>query len=105
MTRLMHAEEVSKNLALRGMAVHLFDHAAFREGGVELDFAGVEFMGRPFAHEYLRLKSRCPHGVAEVNVPECVEKMLEIVRNARPRAGRLTKKELLEEPMPLMIGM
>lgn len=102
MARLKLTEEVSKNLGLRGMAVHLFDHAAFREGEVELDFAGVEFMGRAFAHEYLGLKSKCPHGVTEVNVPYCVEKMLEIVRNARPRAGRLTKKELLEEPIPLM---
>ncbi len=102
MTRLMVVEEVAKNLALRGTAVHLFDHAAFRDGEAELDFAGVAFMGRAFAHEYLRLKSRCPHGVAEVNVPEDVEKMLEIVRNARPRAGRLTE-ELLEEPIPLMI--
>lgn len=105
MTRLKMTEEVAKNLALRGMAVHLFGHAAFREGEVDLDFAGVESMGRTFAHEYLRLKSRCPHGVAEANVPECAEKMLEIARNARPRAGRLTEKELLEEPMPLMIGM
>ena len=103
MTRLMLTEEVSKNLALRGMAVHLFDHAAFKGGEVELDFAGVEFMGRSFAHEYLRLRSRCPHGVTEVNMPDDVKKMLEIVRNAKPRAGRLTKKELLEEPIPLMI--
>lgn len=105
MTRLMVVEEAPKNLALRSTAVNLFGHAAFREGEVDLDFAGVESMGRTFAHEYLRLKSRCPHGVAEANVPECAEKMLEIARNARPRAGRLTEKELLEEPMPLMIGM
>ena len=104
MTRLMLTEEVSKNLALRSTAVNLFDHAAFREGEVELDFAGVESMGRSFAHEYLRLRSGCPHGVIEVNMPDGVEKMLEIVRNAKPRAGRLTEKELLEEPMPLMIG-
>ena len=102
MTRLMVVEEVSKNLALRVTSVHLFDHAAFREGEVELDFAGVAFMGRAFAHEYLGPKSRCPHGVTEVNEPYCVERMLEIVRNAGPRAGHLTK-ELLEESIPLMI--
>ena len=104
MTRLTLTEEVPKNLALRSTAVRLFDHAAFRDGEVELDFAGVESMGRTFAHEYLRLRSRCPHGVTEVNMPDCVAKILEIARNAKPKAGRLTAKEMLEEPMPLMIG-
>lgn len=103
MTKLMLTAEVSKNLALRGMAVRLFDHAAFKDGEVELDFAGVEFMGRAFAHEYLRLRSRCPHVITEVNVPDSVEMMLQIVRNTKPKAGRLTRKELLEEPIPLMI--
>lgn len=103
MTRLMLTAEVSKNLALRGMAARLFDHDAFRDGEVVLDFAGVEFMGRAFAHEYLKHRSSCPHGVTEINVPDCVEKMLEIVQNTKPKPGRLTERELLAEPVPLIV--
>ena len=90
-------------LGLRSTAARLFDSAALRGGDVELDFAGIEFMGRAFAHEYLRLKSGHPHAVAEVNVPDSVGKMFEVVRNARPPAPLLTEEEMRAAPILLVV--
>ena len=103
MRTVMMTEVAPKNLALRHTAAHMFEHAAFRDGEVELDFAGIESMGRAFAQEYLQLKFSHPRKVTEVNVPDGVRKMLDIVQNAKPKIGILTEKELLEEPTPLVI--
>ena len=101
----MVTDVLPRNLALRSTVARLFERDALRGGDAELDFAGIESMGRSFAHEYLQLKSAHPHGVAEVNVPDDVEKMLEVAKNAKPMTDILAKKKVLAEPIPLVAGM
>lgn len=80
------SERIHECLALRPAASSLFKDAAFQNGDVVADFDGIRFVSRGFAQEYLACKSRQRHSVTEVNMPEVVEKMFEVVKNAKPRA-------------------
>ena len=44
-----------------------------------MNFNGVEFMGRSFAQEYLNQKNKASFQVVEVNVPDDVQKLFDII--------------------------
>ena len=46
---------------------------------VVMNFKGVEFMGRSFAQEYLNQKNKAPFEIVEINVPNEVQNMFNII--------------------------
>jgi len=80
---------LSPDLALRANARRLFELVESRaEDEVVLDFAGVETIGRSFAHEYVVRRDSSRKRVTEVNVPENVRRMLDIVKVAKTTRER-----------------
>lgn len=81
------------HLMFRSTASDLFEDAMLQSGDVVVDFAGIKFVSRSFAQEYLARKSRHRHDVSEVNMAEDVESMFRVAGRSRPRVAPLVRTE------------
>lgn len=78
------AETVSPVLGIRMSATQFFDKLnSNRNEEVEIDFKGVEFISRSFAHEYLKQKQEGSKKIYEINLPKNVKEMLDIVMSSK----------------------
>jgi hypothetical protein len=78
------AEAVSPVLGIRLSATKFFDKLESEQNEeVEIDFKDVEFISRSFAHEYLKKKQIISKKIHEVNLPQNVEEMLEVVMSSK----------------------
>ena len=71
--------EFGTNLGLRIKLEEFFKDIDENTTELIIDFEGIEFMGRSFAQEYLNQKHFASFEVIEKNVPEDVQKMLNII--------------------------
>ncbi len=72
---------VSADLALRDWADGFFDKVeALPSERITVDFSGVHSISSSFAHQYLLRKSRAKKKIGEMNVPQNVKKMFEVVK-------------------------
>ncbi len=76
------AEKISADLALRNVADDFFDLESLPSNNLTVDFAGVRSISRSFAHQYTTRKKTSSKLINEINMPDNVVKMLEIVRNS-----------------------
>lgn len=78
--RIRVAEEIGSRLILRDSVKSIFTRVrSDPTERVVLDFSGVQFMSRSFAHEYLVNKDASGKVIIEENSPDEVRKMLELV--------------------------
>ncbi|MDG7037371.1 MAG: hypothetical protein JRN53_02980 [Nitrososphaerota archaeon] len=76
-------EAVAPNLILRQNADDFFDEMERDNiSAVIIDFAGVTSISRSFAHQYLLRKGISPKAVKEINVPQNIERMFNLVKRA-----------------------
>lgn len=80
------AKVISDHLILRDSAAAFFDDVEqMQEEAVVVDFDGVIWMSRAFAHEYLTRKRLSKKTVGERNIPEDVQKMMSVVAKPSPK--------------------
>ena len=76
-------EKISADLALRNVADDFFDLIeSLPSNNLTVDFVGVRSISRSFAHQYTARKKITSKLINEINMPDNVVKMLEIVRNS-----------------------
>ena len=77
------SEAIAPNLMLRGVADIFFDQLEkVNPESYVIDFKGVESISRSFAHQYCVRKSRSTKKFVEINMPENVVKMMNLVVSA-----------------------
>lgn len=82
------AEVVYEDLALRDSVTRVFDSIDDSpESDIVVDFSGVRSISRSFADEYVQRRSRSTKAVREVNVPDNVRQMIDVVSRG-PKAKR-----------------
>ena len=72
-------KEIDSDLGSRNKIETLFKSIPDNISKVVMNFSGVEFMGRSFAQEYLNQKNKASFEVVEINVPEDVQKLFDII--------------------------
>lgn len=73
-------KDVGTLLMLRSTVAPLFRKIArFDARRVIIDFSGVEFMSRSFADEYLTAKAASQKAIEEIDMPDQVRRMIELV--------------------------
>lgn len=88
---VMIKDVISKDLALRDTAQILFQKLEQQDKkDVTIDFADIRSISRSFAHEYLLQKEKSTKKITEVNIPQNIQKMFDIVNKTS------TKPRLLE---------
>lgn len=89
-SKIMIKEEInSKNLGMRASVKDLFQKwNQSRDKSLVIDFTNVEFMSRSFAQEYVQQKKHSNKTIKEVNVPEDVELMFEVVLNTNKPSSK-----------------
>jgi hypothetical protein len=79
----------TKNLALRFWADDLFDSLdKLPDKRLVLDFAGIEFMSRSFANEYLKLKRTSNKKITEKNLSDNLKEMLRLAASTKSRVQK-----------------
>jgi CDP-diacylglycerol pyrophosphatase len=78
-TEIVLKEELGANLGPRHKMEELFENIDGNTSQVIMNFEGVEFMGRSIAQEYLNQKHVASFEVIEKNVPNDVQKMLDMI--------------------------
>lgn len=76
---ILLAEEIDSDLGSRNMIEKLYQSISSDVSKVVMNFDNVEFMGRSFAQEYLNQKAKASFDVVEVNVPDDVQEMFNII--------------------------
>lgn len=78
------AKTVSPVLGIRLTATKFFEKfESQKTKEIEIDFKDVTFISRSFAHEYLKQKQIISTEIYEINMPENVKHMLEIVQRSK----------------------
>ena len=72
-------KEIDSDLGSRNKIEELFKNISSDVSKVVMNFTGVKFMGRSFAQEYLNQKNKASFEVVEVNVPDDVQKLFEVI--------------------------
>ena len=72
-------KEIDSDLGSRNKIEELYQNINKDVSKVVMNFTGVKFMGRSFAQEYLNQKEKASFEVVEVNVPEDVQKLFDII--------------------------
>ncbi len=72
-------KEIDPDLGSRNKIEELFKNISSDVSKVVMNFTGVKFMGRSFAQEYLNQKNKASFEVVEVNVPDDVQKLFDII--------------------------
>lgn len=73
------SEKIDSDLGSRNKIENLFLNIPKDVSKVVMNFNGVKFMGRSFAQEYLNQKDKADFEVVEVNVPEDVKKLFDVI--------------------------
>ena len=73
------SQQIDPDLGSRNKIEKLFCNISENVSKVVMNFKGVEFMGRTFAQEYLNQKNRANFEVIEINMPDDVEKMFNMI--------------------------
>ena len=71
--------EIDSDLGSRNKIEELYQNIPDDVSKVVMNFTGIEFMGRSFAQEYLNQKDKSNFEVIEVNVPEDVQKLFNVI--------------------------
>lgn len=72
-------EEFGKDLGQKYKIDKLFNKLQNNSSKVEMDFSNIEFISRSFAQEYLSRKFMVDYKIEEINVPEVVKNMFNII--------------------------
>ena len=72
-------EEIDSNLIIRLDAEELFKKLEDNSSKVVMDFQGIEFINRSFAQEYLNQKFHAKYDIEEINVPDDVKNMFNVI--------------------------
>ncbi len=84
---------LSPRLGFRDSAMDLFHMINnLSSDTVEIDFTGVEFMSRSFAHEYIQQEKKSEKKILESNIPENVDIMFRAVRRSIKNPHKLKVK-------------
>lgn len=99
-TKTVKLSSLMRHLAFRVNADMLFDTIKkYKENTIKLDFKGIETISRSFAHQYLMRKSESKKDITEVNMPERISKMFELVnRQKSVKEIKLEDVEVVEVP-------
>ncbi len=82
--KILVRTSVAKDLVTRNAAIEFFKKLRkIRSNNIVLDFAGVVFMSRSFADEYIAQKNSLKLELHEINMPDSVEKTLDAVSQVR----------------------
>lgn len=76
---ILLSKEIDSDLGSRNMIEELYQNINSDISKVVMNFDGVEFMGRSFAQEYLNQKNKSSFEVVEINVPDDVQEMFNII--------------------------
>ena len=76
---IMLTKEIDSDLGSRNKIEELYINIDKNVSKVVMNFSGVEFMGRSFAQEYLNQKNKASFEVVEVNMPEDVQMLFDII--------------------------
>ncbi|MGN0177228.1 MAG: hypothetical protein ACI389_05305 [Methanobrevibacter sp.] len=72
-------KEIDSDLGSRNKIEELYNNISSDVSKVVMNFTGVKFMGRSFAQEYLNQKDKADFEVVEINVPDDVQKLFEVI--------------------------
>ena len=73
-------EKIHPNLGTNQAIIELFNEInKCNSNQIQIDFNDTIFMSRSFAQEYLFQKLTSNKNIIEINLPENIEKMLEVV--------------------------
>ncbi|SDA67691.1 hypothetical protein [Methanobrevibacter millerae] len=72
-------EEFGVDLGSRSYAVKLFENLKNSSSKTTIDFEGIEFVSRSFSQEYLNSRLMADFEMEEINVPDAVRKMFNVV--------------------------
>ncbi|WP_458404181.1 hypothetical protein [Methanobrevibacter sp.] len=72
-------EQIDSDLGSRNKIEDLYQNIPEDVSKVVMNFKGVEFMGRSFAQEYLNQKNKATFEVLEINMPDDVQMMFNII--------------------------
>ena len=101
MTVLGLKDRVSEDLSLRNMASDIFKAKEFQDAKeILIDFTGIKFISRSFAHEYLQCKAKQQCQLFEVNVSSNIKKMFEIVESTKVKSELVRSTEPVEINIP-----
>ena len=73
------SQQINPDLGSRNKIEELYRNIGGDVAKVVMNFKGVEFMGRSFAQEYLNQKNKAEFEVIEINMPDEVEQMFNII--------------------------
>lgn len=73
------SEQIDSDLGSRNKIEDLYQNISEDVSKVVMNFKGVEFMGRSFAQEYLNQKNKATFEVIEINMPDEVQEMFNII--------------------------
>lgn len=77
---IMISEELYPNLGMNSVAKDLFEEINKSEiKKYIIDFTNVVFMSRSFTQEYLFQKLKTEKEIEEINVPENIQKMFDVI--------------------------
>ena len=72
-------EKFGVELGSRSYAVELFKELNGNTSDIAMDFDKIEFISRSFAQEYLNSKFMADYEIEEINVPDAVKKMFNVI--------------------------
>jgi len=86
---------ISSDLALRNTADSFFDLIESKNANhIIIDFSNVQSISRSFAQQYLKRKHDTKKKIDDINMPDNVRKMFEIVENQRERRSFLKRESI-----------
>lgn len=96
------SREVSTNLFIRKNAINFFNTKIEKAemDNVAVDFKDVTSISYSFAHEYLLNKRKSHKKINEVNVPDKIQKMFDIIESSdspQPHKLENQKYEIIKE--------
>ena len=88
-------KEIDSDLGSRNKIEESYKNIDSNVSKVVMNFKGVEFMGRSFAQEYLNQKHSASFEVVEVNVPDDVQKLFNVILKLKTRVFFLFEEQSL----------
>lgn len=72
-------KEIGKDLIIRLDAEKLFEKLDGNSQKVVMDFSEIDFINRSFAQEYLNRKMVAAYEIEEINIPDVVKNMFNVI--------------------------
>ena len=98
--KILIKQKLSEDLALRDSANRFFDYIEkLSNDSLTISFAGIKSISRSFAHQYVIRKQQSVKEIMDVNVPESVARMFDVVSHPSEKfklPGKLTLHKLSE---------